>query len=141
MLNALLGDSRLEMLQRALGGLTSRQQALASNIANVDTPGYRRKDVAFESELGASLSRRGGADGMATTSAGQMALPRSSSGGLLSNATAPDQGRTRTSRNDDNDVDIDYEMTRLAETSLRYQLLTQATSTRFTTLQAVAGRG
>ena len=34
-----------------MNGLMDRQHAIASNIANVNTPGYQRKEVAFESQL------------------------------------------------------------------------------------------
>lgn len=136
MLNSLLGDSRVETLQKALGGLARRQQAISSNIANVDTPGYKRQDVNFESELRASMGAS--ASRMATTDARHM--PVSSSSGSLFGAATSERGRTRTGRNDGNDVDVDYEMTKLAETSLRYQLLTQATSNRFSTLRDVVSR-
>ncbi len=138
MLNPLLGDARIETLQRALTGLARRQQALAGNIANVDTPGYRRRDVPFETELRASLSGEGGTR-LATTSAGHIARTPSGAS-LLRTATGQDRGRSSAGRNDGNDVDIDYEMTRLAETSLRYSLLTEATSNRFTTLRDVVSR-
>ena len=36
-------------LERAIQGSALRQQALASNLANVNTPGYRRQDVDSES--------------------------------------------------------------------------------------------
>lgn len=136
MLNPILADRRIEMMQRALGGLVRRQQALSSNIANVDTPGYRRRDVNFEAELRTSL--RGDATRLATTDARH--IPITASGGSLFTTATSERGRTRALRNDGNDVDIDYEMTRLAETSLRYQLLTQATSTRFATLREVVSR-
>jgi flagellar basal-body rod protein FlgB len=136
MLNPLLADGRIETLQRALGGLARRQQALSSNIANVDTPGYKRRDVAFESELRASLE--GGANRLATTDTRH--IPLGAGGGSLFGAASAEQGRSRSSRNDGNDVDIDYEMTKLAETSLRYQLLTQAASSRFATLRDVVSR-
>src|SRR4051794_37870740 len=38
-------------LERALSGASLRQQAIAQNIANVNTPGYRRQDVDFQSAL------------------------------------------------------------------------------------------
>jgi flagellar basal-body rod protein FlgB len=135
MLASLLGDARIDFLQRALGGLARRQTALAGNIANVDTPGYRRRDAPFEAELRGALGTSSGP--LATTSAGHIARP--SSGTSLLGGTAP-EGRTTAPRNDGNDVDIDYEMTQLAETSLKYQLLTQATSTRFTTLRDIVSR-
>jgi flagellar basal-body rod protein FlgB len=136
MLNPLLGDGRVETLQKALGGLARRQQALSSNIANVDTPGYKRQDVNFESDLRASMG--GGTTRLAATDARHM--PLSTGGGSLFGAATADQGRTRSGRNDGNDVDVDYEMTKLAETSLRYQLLTQATSSRFGTLRELVSR-
>ena len=41
-------------LERALSGSSLRQQAIAQNIANVNTPGYRRQDVDFQSALAAA---------------------------------------------------------------------------------------
>ena len=41
-------------LERALTGASLRQEAIASNIANVNTPGYRRQDVDFQSALQAA---------------------------------------------------------------------------------------
>jgi flagellar basal-body rod protein FlgB len=38
-------------LHTALNGLSQRQQVIADNIANVDTPGFRAKSVEFESSL------------------------------------------------------------------------------------------
>jgi flagellar basal-body rod protein FlgB len=140
MIGSLLNDPRINMLQQALGGLAQRQQALAGNIANVDTPGYKRRDVPFESELRASLGTAGGAR-MATTSAGHIVrAPASQSLLAAAGGQGADRGRSSSGRNDGNDVDIDYEMTQLAETSLRYQLLTQATSSRFAMLRDIVAR-
>lgn len=41
----------MEITKLGMDGLMDRQQAVASNIANVMTPGFRRKEVAFESQL------------------------------------------------------------------------------------------
>ncbi len=135
-MNTILNDPRIAVAQQALRGLARRQEAIAANIANVDTPGYRRKDVAFEAELRARL---GAGPRLATTDPRHFTVAPAGDG-LLRAALDGAQGRTRTSRNDGNDVDIDYEMTRLAETSLRYQLLTQAASTRLITLKDIAAR-
>jgi flagellar basal-body rod protein FlgB len=131
---SLFSDSRISTLQQALSGLAARQQAIAGNIANVDTPGYRRQDVAFE----AALRDSGDGSRLATTSVGHIAL--APSGESLLTAVAGEADRSSTGRNDGNNVDIDYEMTRLADTSLRYQLLTQATSARFATLREIVSR-
>lgn len=128
----LLNDSRINIMQQALDGLAQRQQAIAANIANVDTPGYQRQDVPFEAELRASMSS-GGAQ-LATTSPGHMALAVAN-GSLLQAAMGGSQGPSTSSRNDGNNVDVDYEMTQMAQTSLRYEMLTQATTSRFSMLE------
>jgi flagellar basal-body rod protein FlgB len=134
--STILNDPRVTIAHQGLQGLARRQEAIATNIANVDTPGYRRKDVSFEAELRA---RVGTGPRLATTDRRHIAVAPASEG-LLRMAVDAAQGRTRAGRNDGNDVDIDYEMTRLAETALRYQLLTQVVGTRLTTLKEIAAR-
>lgn len=47
----LISSRTIEVTKLAMDGLMDRQQAVSSNIANVMTPGYQRKEVAFESQL------------------------------------------------------------------------------------------
>lgn len=47
----LITSRTTEILRLGMDGLMDRQQAISSNIANVVTPGYQRKEVAFESQL------------------------------------------------------------------------------------------
>lgn len=134
MIGSLLNDPRLTTLQRALDGLARRQQALSNNIANVDTPGYQRRDVSFETELQA----RSGGGRLAATAPGHI-IATASEGNLLQSIMTA-SGRSTSMRADGNDVDIDYEMTRAAETSLRYQVLSQVTTSRFATLRELISR-
>src|SRR3954462_9156104 len=50
-----LFDTTQLALQRAMEGSSLRQQVLSSNLANVNTPGYRRQDVDFHSALAGAL--------------------------------------------------------------------------------------
>ena len=47
----LITDRTMNITQLGMNGLMDRQHAIASNIANVMTPGFQRKEVAFESQL------------------------------------------------------------------------------------------
>ena len=47
----LITNRTMNILQLGMDGLMDRQHAIASNIANVNTPGFQRKEVAFESQL------------------------------------------------------------------------------------------
>ena len=47
----LITSRTMEITHLGMNGLMDRQHAIASNIANVNTPGYQRKEIAFESQL------------------------------------------------------------------------------------------
>ncbi len=47
----LITSRTMEITRLGMNGLMDRQQAISSNIANVMTPDYQRKEVAFESQL------------------------------------------------------------------------------------------
>ena len=47
----LISSRTIEITRLGMDGLMERQQAIASNIANVQTPNFQRKEVAFESQL------------------------------------------------------------------------------------------
>jgi len=47
----LINTSNIEILSLGLDGLSARHKAISSNIANADTPGYKRVDVTFEDQL------------------------------------------------------------------------------------------
>ena len=49
----------LNVLKKGIEGVNRRHQAIANNIANVDTPNYQRATVSFEDELKRSLRSEG----------------------------------------------------------------------------------
>ncbi|RWR01929.1 flagellar biosynthesis protein FlgB [[Pantoea] beijingensis] len=112
-------DAALRFGTEALNLRAQRQEILASNIANADTPGYQARDIDFSSELNRVLEK-GRAQGtglsLAVTSArhipAQTQLPPSHE--LL--YRIPDQPAM-----DGNTVDMDRERTEFADNSLKYQ--------------------
>ena len=48
-------ENSIHILNKLLDGTALRHQAISANIANVNTPGYRRKDVPFLDELKAAV--------------------------------------------------------------------------------------
>src|SRR5207302_10853020 len=82
-------------LRAAMSGLAARQRAIANNVANVDTPGFKASEVRFEDALKAAISRGSGA------TVSQTSLNAAASRGTLVDAT--------TTRADGNNVDIDRE--------------------------------
>lgn len=53
----LISSRTIDILKYGMDGLMDRQHAISSNIANVMTPGYQRKEVAFESQLAEIIER------------------------------------------------------------------------------------
>ena len=53
----LITNRTIDILHLGMDGLMQRQQAISSNIANVQTPEYKRREVAFESQLAEIIER------------------------------------------------------------------------------------
>ncbi len=73
-----IADRGIETLTGWLRGLSRRQGAISNNIANIDTPGYIRQEVNFETELQRQLGR--GSSSLATTDPRHIAVTRSTGG-------------------------------------------------------------
>jgi flagellar basal-body rod protein FlgB len=106
-------------LERALAGASLRQQAIAQNIANVNTPGYRRQDVDFQSALHAAWEQ------------GTSSVER------VSPAVQTDQSAVM--RADGSSVDIDNEAASQAENGLQYEAVTSVMKTRIAILKSAIG--
>ena len=135
MLRNVIDSRALQTARAAFDGLARRQEAISGNIANIDTPGYERRAVDFEGQL----RREVGYDQSATTNLATTD-PRHIGGGQSGGSGAPGKVAPRdvvAERNDSNAVDIDEEMTLLAETQIRYQALSQMVGRRLSTLRGV----
>ena len=116
---------------KALSDLTSvmnyrlfRQGIISGNIANIDTPGYKAKDAAFEKELETRLK-------MTTTDAQHVGISSSA------NRTAypvKDDPFARIG-NDSNTVDIDREMMKLSQNHLLYNASAQMIQSKIESLK------
>ena len=92
MLDAITGR-----MEQYLDLLATRQKLVASNIANMDTPGYRTKDIDFQSEFESQVK-------------GSMPSVYEPSG--------------LTVKNDGNNVSVDREARLLAENAMRFNFVT-----------------
>jgi flagellar basal-body rod protein FlgB len=125
------GDRGIGTIAAWFHGLSDRQSAISDNIANIDTPGYRRKDVPFETELRRALAQ--GSQSLTTTDPRHL-----TSGGSFGSSNGIQSAQMlSSSRRDGNDVDIDQEMVDLAETQMRYQAAANALNSKIETLRNV----
>ena len=121
----LTANNRMIGLMDASLGLASRRQTLiASNLANVDTPGYRTRDFSFEGALKQALEAQEGqhspSHSLTLTQAGHLQASPSSSYPPSETPLQPSW-----ERNDGNDVSLDRENMLLARTQQNYQMASQ----------------
>jgi len=110
-------DEMFKFHQTALNLRATRQELLASNIANADTPNYKAKDIDFASALQGALTGSGDKLAVATTSSAH--LSGAAGGSVLG---APVMYRTPLQPSaDGNTVDMDVERAQFADNALRYE--------------------
>lgn len=95
-----LFPENFQLLEKMLDYSALRQKVIAHNIANVNTPGFRRSDVTFDGELKKALKNK---DNLSK---------------LEAKIYKPDIAATRS---DNNNVDIEKEFGKLSENALLYQ--------------------
>lgn len=118
----------INVLDKAADASWIRNEAISNNIANVNTPGYKRQDVNFEEQLRKAMknSRYTSIDERVAN----VDLDR------LNPITYRDHS-SLSYRLDGNNVDIDTENVELASNQIRYQGLTDSISKHFEGLQLV----
>jgi flagellar basal-body rod protein FlgB len=153
-----LVDPATRVLTAALDGYARREQAIASNIANVDTPNYKPARIDFESELAAAIASGtpGGeiqpnpamhgpaaVPGTGATAATRLASIEAGSSGTATSGTATSGSVAEwvspavSQRVDANAVDVDAQMTTLAETQLKYSAVSRMLSGKLQMLKDV----
>lgn len=121
----MLFGNTIAMSQKSLDFLWKQQEVLALNIANVETPGYKKKMVSFEDEyrkrlLAASQTKNTSKIRQAIEEADCLVFSRDDSG-----------------RVDENNVNADVENTKIARSTLHYQYLLQSVSNDIKRYQSV----
>jgi flagellar basal-body rod protein FlgB len=110
------------MLERVLDGTALRQRVLAHNLANLNTPGFKRQDVEFRREL-AEAMRAGHEDGVAPAGARVF------------------EDGTASARPDGNTVSLQKELGSIAENGILYDFATRVMSSKHRgVLKAIHGQ-
>ncbi len=118
----------INVLDKAADASWLRNEAISNNIANVDTPNYKRQDVAFETELTRALN---------TTKYDTMDARVYN---LNLNRIQPEvytDAQAYSYRLDGNNVDIDTENVYLAQNQVTYNALMDSLTKEFANLKSV----
>jgi flagellar basal-body rod protein FlgB len=114
-------DDYLRFNESALSLRAQRQEVLASNIANADTPNYKARDIDFSSALQGALAKGSGSGGpLATTAKGHYPAA-AADGKALADGTPVLYRSVTQGAVDGNTVEMDTERTQFADNALRYE--------------------
>lgn len=120
-------DNMFQFHQTALNLRAARQELIASNIANADTPNYKAKDIDFASALQGAMSGNSPKLEMETTASSHL---NGTTGDTVMGAPVMYRNVLQPSA-DGNTVDMDVERAQFADNALRYEA-----SVRFVSDQA-----
>lgn len=118
----------INLLTKAADSSWKRESVIANNIANVDTPGYKRKDLNFEGVLTEELGKCKHRSLDSKVSELDMSKL---------NPTVYTDSSNYSYREDENNVDIDTENVELASEQIRYEGLTSSISSQFERIKSV----
>jgi len=126
----------LDILKRTMDVSTLRQDVIANNIANADTPNFKRSVVNFEAQLKRALD---------SEKTGRMSAAMTNKRDIPFNKTL-DYTKVRPRRvldylsqtdNNGNNVNTEQESTLLLQNQLRYELLARSVANQFSRLNIV----
>ena len=120
-----VGDKMFPLVENMLDWAAKRQQTISANLANIDTPGYKARDITFAEHI-QSLA-------LETTSPVHLD-PFSQNGMRVYEVGAKDRGNGNT-------VDLDSEMTELSKNGLQYIALVQFLNQKIRTLRSAINDG
>ena len=137
---SLLGniDKTTLINEKALDAAWLRNEVLAHNLANVDTPTYKRKDVDFEKYLSGALYY--GLDDVIVKRRHNFRFSKPPNLASVK-PKVMEEYNTMAMRIDGNNVDVDEEMAQMAKNTIRYNVITQNLNGSFSKIRHAITEG
>lgn len=135
MLKSIMASPRIDILQKAVGAATLRQRVISDNIANVNTPQFKKSEVQFEELLAQELEPQRRLK-MARTNEAHLPVMKKGFPEAKINTITQTSYRT-----DGNNVDIDTEMAGMAKNNIYYNAVVQQVSGYFSGLRSAIKEG
>ena len=134
MLDRITASPVVNVSQNAMGAATLRQKVISNNIANVNTPNFKKSEVVFEDLLSEELEdSNSGKLKMSRTNEKHFPVKK----GLKNVQPVVDQINETSMRTDKNNVDIEIEMANLAKNSIYYNAVARQMGDYFSGMKSV----
>jgi flagellar basal-body rod protein FlgB len=127
MSDAMAFDRTIKMMEDRLSLNSLNQKLISGNLANINTPGYKAKEVSFEKALRESLEDQ------------VLQMVRSNTSHMAPDA--PAQAMKNPEITESGPVDLDSEMVKLTKNSIEYQYMVTMLNKKFTMLKTAITEG
>ncbi len=128
----------VDLLQRNMAVSMLRREVISNNIANAETPNFKRSDVNFEAELGRALAseKQDQSIGVLTN---DKHIPFNQVTDYRTVSPKVVLDYLTTSKNNGNNVDIEVEMMNATQNQMLYEMMTEAVNHEFRQIDIVLG--
>lgn len=139
MLNAMFANSTAPLLEQVVNFTEARHGVLAGNIANLDTPGYKTRDLSpqlFQEQLKDALEAQ--RQSLGQTASGQTSLGELSTAGSRGNyeqLAKVDDSLTGMLRHDDNNASLEQQVTQISKNQAQHNLAINLMAQQFRLLR------
>jgi len=134
MLKSISASPHAVVLEQALNSASFRHKVISNNIANINTPGFKKSEVPFEQQLGSILDN----NNQQLSRTHERHLNAKNKNDLTPAARTLSNYSLRT---DGNNVDIDIEMAELAKNNIYYDAVAQQLSRYFSNIKSAINGG
>lgn len=134
MLNKIEGKTIV--LEKALDAAWMKNEVIANNIANVNTPGFKKSYVRFEDQMASAASEFQ----LGSTQKDAKFLPIGNDSRSVESAEIMQESFTSV-RKDGNNVDVDVEMAELAKNTIKFNAIISQISRQFSSLRNAINEG
>jgi len=127
----------VDILQRTMDVSMIRREVIANNIANAETPNFKRSDVNFEASLGRALATEKEPQGLEAKMSSARHIPFNRTVDYKSVEPRTVLDYLTQSNNNGNNVDIETETMASTQNQMMYELMTSSVSSQFRRINMV----
>ncbi len=140
MIEGIFSSEIYQILEKSLDAGALQQKMISNNIANVNTPGYKSSEVVFMNKLQQALEKKGNME-MPLMVTHKNHIPLVPDIQISSIEPEIITRNETTLRTDGNNVDIDFEMSKMAENTAQYSTMAQLMSLKLGMLRTAITEG
>jgi flagellar basal-body rod protein FlgB len=127
----------VDLLKMGLNAANIRHGIIANNIANVETPNFKRSDVSFEAELGRALASEKNQSGLKAKTSSKRHIEFNRAQDFREVNPRINLDYLTTAKNNGNNVDIEVEEMNAIKNQMRYELVMETVIHEFSLINMV----